>query len=147
MRLTIQDLRNEFGLEKECEYLFHNKYYQGAVYIYGNFSQSSLVFKFDNKIDYFEFLVEAKELIENNIWNSIRFSSSHKVGATNKDETGCLECAIDIDKRTQELLEQYIEKPNYNKKNEEVILLDIINKTEECLNSLNKLGKLTNILE
>ena len=146
MKLTVKNLRNEFGLEKECEYLFHNKHYQGAVYVYGNFSQSSLVFKFDNKIDYFEFLVEAKALIENNVWNSIRFSSSHKTGTANRNEAECLECAIDINKRTQEILEKYIEQRNDNKSNEEVMLLDIISKTEECLNNLNKLGKLTNIL-
>lgn len=146
MRLTVQDLRKDFGLEKECEYLFHNKYYQGSVFVYGNFSQSSLVFKFDNKIDYFEFLVEAKELIENNIWDSIRFSSSHKASATDRNESECLECSIAINKRTQEILKQYIEKRNDNKSNEEVVLLDIISKTEECLNNLNKLGKLTNIL-
>ena len=141
MRLTIQDLRNEFGLEKECEYLFHNKYYQGAVYVYGNFTQSSLVFKFDNKIDYFEFLVEAKSLIENNIWKEIRFSNAHKVGSPE-----CLECAIDINNRTQEILEKYIEKNSEDVSKEEAILLDIMSKTSECLNSLNKLGKLTKIL-
>ena len=146
MRLTVQDLRNEFGLEKECEYLFHNKYYQGAVYVYGNFTQSSLVFKFDNKIDYFEFLVEAKSLIENNIWKEIRFSNAHKVRSPDKNESECLECAIDINNRTQEILEKYIEKNSEDVSREEVILLDIMSKTSECLNSLNKLGKLTKIL-
>ena len=146
MRLTVQDLRNEFGLEKECEYLFHNKYYQGAVYVYGNFTQSSLVFKFDNKIDYFEFLVEAKSLIESHIWKEIRFSNTHKVGSPDKNESECLECAIDINNRKQEILEKYKEKNSEDVSREEAILLDIMSKTSECLNSLNKLGKLTKIL-
>ena len=128
--------------------MFHNKAYQGAVHVIGTLSQESLVFKFDNKIEYFEFLVEAKNLIENKIWSGFYFTSSYKVGAKGIDEfeKKCLEYAIDINKRTQEILDKYIEKNNPDTSREEAILLDIMSKTSECLNNLNKLGKLTKIL-
>lgn len=148
MMLTVQDLRNEFGLEEECKFLFHNKYCQGAAHVYGTFSGSSLVFKFDNKIDYFEFLVEAKSLIENNIWKEIYFCSKCKVLAKeNKDqESLCMQYGMDIDKRTQEILEQYIVKNNNGSEREKIILQETISNTEEILSNLKQLGKLINLL-
>ena len=101
MLLTVNNLREEFGLEDECKFLFHNKYCQGVVYVYGTFSGSSVVFKFDNKIDYFEFIVEAKNLIENNIWREIKFGSQDKSSVSRKgvgyEDRTCLEYSIDIE--------------------------------------------------
>lgn len=144
MLLTVSKLREEFGLEKECDFLFNSGYCQGRVQVFGTFNGGSLVFNFDNRIEYFEFLVEAKSLIENNIWRGLHFSSTSKRGLkTNKTlESDCLECGIVIDKRTQEILEQYVVKTKDDTLREVVLLRDTISKTKECLLNLEHMSKL-----
>lgn len=151
MLLTVNDLRREFGLEEECKMLFHNPCCLGVVHVYGTFGKNSLTFKFDNKIDYFEFLVEAKNLIENNIWREISFTRSLKRGIkeTNKtleQESLCLSIAIKIEERTQEILNKYVEKENTNMGRKEILLQNILTSTKECLLNMEQLGKLTNLL-
>ena len=151
MMLTVQDLREEFGLKEECINVINGEVCQGCVHVYGTFGKESLTLKFDNIIDFYEFLVEAKNLIENGIWGEIRFSSSRKRNAketkkNNQIESDCISDAIKIDKRVQEILEQYVEKSSNTSERELALLSNIISSTKEVLLNLEQLGKLTDIL-
>lgn len=150
MLLTVENLINEFGLEKEFDFIFDNKYCQGEAYVNGSLSGSILTLQFENRTEYFKFLVEAKNLIENNIWEEIGFISMLKPNVSNKgiewNESLCKKYAMEIDIRTQEILQKYISKNDRSLKREEVLLQDIISNTKECLLNLEQLGKFTNLL-
>ena len=151
MTLTVQDLREEFGLKEECINVINGEVCQGCIHVYGTFGGESLTLKFDNIIDFYEFLVEAKNLIENGIWRAIRFTSARKRNTkenkkNNQIESDCVSDAVKIDKRVQEILDQYVEKKSSELTVEENILHDVLSKTNECMLKLEQLGKLTNIL-
>lgn len=150
MLLTVENLINEFGLEKEFDFIFDNKYCQGEAYVNGSLSGNILNFQFENRTEYFKFLVEAKNLIENNIWEEVGFISMLKPNVSNKNiewnESLCKKYAMEIDTRTQEILQKYISKNDKSLKREEVLLQNIISNTKECLLNLEQLGKFTNLL-